>query len=129
MNDTQTVVDEFGSHTTDTGSPEVQVALLTERINHLTEHLKVNKKDHPKKRQVGKIGVLGLGYQMDALLVQANYGLYDIDGEGEFDGYGLVMNYDLGGGAVVMVGYGNGDLESGNGNGSETWSAGVGLSF
>jgi outer membrane protein OmpU len=72
---------------------------------------------------------VGLGYQMDALLVQANYGLYDIDGLDEIDGYGLVMNYDLGGGAVVMVGYGNGDLESGNGNGSETWSAGVGLSF
>ena len=50
MNDTQTVVDEFGSHVTDTGSPEVQVALLTERINHLTEHLKVNKKDHHSRR-------------------------------------------------------------------------------
>ena len=58
MNDTQTVVDEFGSHATDTGSPEVQVALLTERINHLTEHLKVNKKDHHSRRgllmKVGK---------------------------------------------------------------------------
>ena len=34
----------------DTGSPEVQVALLTERINHLTEHLKVHKKDHHSRR-------------------------------------------------------------------------------
>ena len=34
----------------DTGSPEVQVALLTERISHLTEHLKVNKKDHHSRR-------------------------------------------------------------------------------
>ena len=50
MHDTQTVVDEFGTHATDTGSPEVQVALLTERINHLTEHLKVNKKDHHSRR-------------------------------------------------------------------------------
>ena len=50
MNDSQVVVDEFGSHATDTGSPEVQVALLTERINHLTEHLKVNKKDHHSRR-------------------------------------------------------------------------------
>ena len=50
MNDTQTVVDDFGTHATDTGSPEVQVALLTERINHLTEHLKVNKKDHHSRR-------------------------------------------------------------------------------
>ncbi|NIT96004.1 MAG: 30S ribosomal protein S15, partial [Actinobacteria bacterium] len=41
MQDTKTIIDEFGTHATDTGSPEVQVALLTERINHLTEHLKV----------------------------------------------------------------------------------------
>ena len=50
MNDTQSVVNEFGTHATDTGSPEVQVALLTERINHLTEHLKVHKKDHHSRR-------------------------------------------------------------------------------
>ena len=50
MNDTQTVVDDYGTHATDTGSPEVQVALLTERINHLTEHLKVHKKDHHSRR-------------------------------------------------------------------------------
>ena len=37
-------------HDADTGSPEVQVALLTERINHLTEHLKVHKKDHHSRR-------------------------------------------------------------------------------
>ena len=58
VNDTQTVVDEFGTHATDTGSPEVQVALLTERINYLTEHLKVNKKDNASRRgllmRVGK---------------------------------------------------------------------------
>ncbi|KAA3641255.1 MAG: 30S ribosomal protein S15 [Armatimonadetes bacterium] len=50
MNDTQTVVDEHGTHATDTGSPEVQVALLTQRINHLTEHLKIHKKDHHSRR-------------------------------------------------------------------------------
>lgn len=50
MDDTQTVVDEYGTHATDTGSPEVQVALLTERINHLTEHLKSNNKDHHSRR-------------------------------------------------------------------------------
>ncbi len=50
MNDTQTVVDEYGTHDKDTGSPEVQVALLTERINHLTEHLKVHTKDHHSRR-------------------------------------------------------------------------------
>ncbi len=37
-------------HESDTGSPEVQIALLTERINHLTEHLKVHKKDHHSRR-------------------------------------------------------------------------------
>jgi small subunit ribosomal protein S15 len=37
-------------HDTDTGSPEVQVALLTDRINHLTEHLRVHKKDHHSRR-------------------------------------------------------------------------------
>lgn len=36
----------YGSSETDTGSPEAQIALFTERINHLTEHLKSNKKDH-----------------------------------------------------------------------------------
>jgi small subunit ribosomal protein S15 len=50
MNDTQTIVAEHGKHATDTGSPEVQVALLTDRINHLTEHLKVHKKDHHSRR-------------------------------------------------------------------------------
>ena len=50
MNDTQSVVDEYGTHAKDTGSTEVQVALLTERINHLTEHLKVHKKDHHSRR-------------------------------------------------------------------------------
>jgi small subunit ribosomal protein S15 len=50
VDDTQTVVDDYGTHATDTGSPEVQVALLTQRINHLTEHLKSNDKDHHGRR-------------------------------------------------------------------------------
>ena len=41
---------KFRKHDTDTGSPEVQIALLTDRINHLTEHLKVHKKDHHSRR-------------------------------------------------------------------------------
>ena len=52
-------------HETDTGSPEVQIAILTERINHLTEHLKVNAHDHHSRRgllqMVGKRQNL-LGY-------------------------------------------------------------------
>lgn len=40
----------YGLHEGDTGSPEVQIAILTERINHLTEHLKVHKNDHHSRR-------------------------------------------------------------------------------
>jgi len=50
MKDTRTIIEEFGTHAADTGSPEVQVALLTERINHLTEHLKDHDKDHHGRR-------------------------------------------------------------------------------
>jgi small subunit ribosomal protein S15 len=50
VKDTTTIVGEYGTHETDTGSPEVQVALLTERINHLTDHLRVHKKDHHSRR-------------------------------------------------------------------------------
>ena len=41
---------DFGTHDGDTGSPEVQVALLTERITHVTDHLKVHKKDFTTRR-------------------------------------------------------------------------------
>jgi small subunit ribosomal protein S15 len=46
----QEIMTTYAVHEGDTGSPEVQVALLTERINHLTEHLKVHKKDHHSRR-------------------------------------------------------------------------------
>ena len=48
--DKSSIIAEYGRHEGDTGSPEVQVALLTARINHLNEHLKLNKKDHPSRR-------------------------------------------------------------------------------
>lgn len=44
------IITKFGRKEGDTGSPEVQIALLTARINHLTEHLKINKKDHHSRR-------------------------------------------------------------------------------
>jgi small subunit ribosomal protein S15 len=50
MKDTKTIIEEYGQHDSDTGSPEVQVALLTERINHLTDHLRDHKKDHHGRR-------------------------------------------------------------------------------
>lgn len=43
-------ISEFKTHEKDTGSADVQIALLTERINHLTEHLQTNKKDHSSRR-------------------------------------------------------------------------------
>jgi small subunit ribosomal protein S15 len=50
MPDKTATIEKHRLHETDTGSPEVQVAILTERINHLTEHLKVHKKDHHSRR-------------------------------------------------------------------------------
>ena len=50
MKTTQEIVAEFGVHDSDTGSPEVQVALLTGRISHLTEHLREHKHDHHSRR-------------------------------------------------------------------------------
>lgn len=50
MPDTTATITEHRLHETDTGSPEVQVALLTARINELTTHLKVHKKDHHSRR-------------------------------------------------------------------------------
>jgi small subunit ribosomal protein S15 len=44
------LVDTYRTHDTDTGSPEVQIALLSERINYLTEHFKVHAKDHHSRR-------------------------------------------------------------------------------
>ena len=46
----QEIIKEFGRHEGDTGSPEVQIALLTERINSLTAHLRTHKKDHHSRR-------------------------------------------------------------------------------
>lgn len=51
----QQIISTNKLHESDTGSPEVQVALLTERINHLTEHLKTHKKDHHSRRGLLKM--------------------------------------------------------------------------
>lgn len=58
----QEVIGEYRTHGNDTGSPEVQIAVLSERIKHLTEHLKGHPKDHASRRgllmMVGKRGAL-----------------------------------------------------------------------
>ncbi len=51
----QQIINEYATHEGDTGSPEVQVALLTYRINHLNEHLKTHKKDHHSRRGLLKM--------------------------------------------------------------------------
>ncbi|MCX7883928.1 MAG: 30S ribosomal protein S15 [Caloramator sp.] len=51
----QELIKKFERHEGDTGSPEVQIAILTERINHLTEHLKQHKKDHHSRRGLLKM--------------------------------------------------------------------------
>jgi small subunit ribosomal protein S15 len=43
-------IERFRTHESDTGSPEVQIAILTDRINHLTEHFKIHQKDHHGRR-------------------------------------------------------------------------------
>jgi small subunit ribosomal protein S15 len=49
------IIKSFQVHENDTGSPEVQIAILTERINYLNEHLKANKKDHHSRRGLLKM--------------------------------------------------------------------------
>jgi small subunit ribosomal protein S15 len=49
------VIEDFKTHETDTGSPEVQIALLSERISYLTEHFKTHKKDHHSRRGLLKL--------------------------------------------------------------------------
>jgi len=78
---------------------------------------------------------IGLGYTMNALTVSANYGQYD-EGSNSQDGYGFAVNYDLGGGAVVMAGYGKSECGAAPVYAScvantspDTWSLGLGLSF
>jgi len=49
------VINAYKTHEGDTGSPEVQIAILTQRINHLNEHLKIHKKDHHSRRGLLKM--------------------------------------------------------------------------
>jgi len=50
-----TIIDSYRTHDADTGSPEVQVAILSDRINYLTEHFKVHAKDHHSRRGLLKL--------------------------------------------------------------------------
>ncbi len=77
------IIAKYGRKEGDTGSPEVQIALLTERINHLNEHLKVNKKDNHSRRGLLK-------------MVGARRGLLDYLKKTDLDGYRkLIADLDL----------------------------------
>ena len=62
------VITENAKHEGDTGSPEVQIAILTKRINDLTEHLKIHKKDHHSRRGLLKM----VGHRRNLLNYLAN---------------------------------------------------------
>ena len=59
----QTIIGEYKIHDSDTGSPEVQIAILSERISYLTDHFKIHKQDHHSRR-----GLLKLVSQRRSLL-------------------------------------------------------------
>ena len=67
-------ITKYARHEGDTGSPEVQVALLTERINHLTEHFKTHAKDHHSRR--GLLKLVGARRRMLEYLKKTNLESY-----------------------------------------------------
>lgn len=68
------VIDQYKTHEGDTGSPEVQIALLTARINELTEHLKVHKKDHHSRR--GLLKMVGQRRSLERYLLSVSVDRY-----------------------------------------------------
>lgn len=66
----QEIINNFQVHGTDTGSTDVQIAMLTERINRLSEHLQANKKDHSSRR--GLLKLIGHRKRLLAYLQQEN---------------------------------------------------------
>ena len=70
----QEIINEYKRHEGDTGSPEVQVALLTERITYLTDHFKTHKKDHHSRR--GLLKMVGQRRRLLDYLVNQDVGRY-----------------------------------------------------
>ena len=70
----QQIIDEYKTHEGDTGSPEVQIAVLTYRINTLTEHLKTNKHDHHSRR--GLLKMVGHRRNLRAYLTKKDINRY-----------------------------------------------------
>ncbi len=70
----QKIMGEFARHQSDTGSPEVQIALLTQRINQLTEHLRANKHDESSRR--GLLKLVGQRRRLLAYICRKDYERY-----------------------------------------------------
>jgi len=70
----QEIMEEFGRHENDTGSPEVQVALLTERISYLTDHLRANTHDESSRR--GLLKMVGRRRRLLSYLRRKDYQRY-----------------------------------------------------
>jgi len=70
----QNIIEEYRSHDSDTGSPEVQIAILTQRINELAEHLRAHKKDHASRR--GLLKMVGRRNSLLKYLSGSNYERY-----------------------------------------------------
>lgn len=70
----QEIINEYKRHEGDTGSPEVQVALLTERITYLTDHFKTHKKDHHSRR--GLLKMVGQRRRLLDYLINQDIGRY-----------------------------------------------------
>jgi small subunit ribosomal protein S15 len=68
------VIGNFQTHATDTGSPEVQIALLTERINQIVDHLRTHKHDHATRR--GLLKLVGRRRRLLAYLNKTNHASY-----------------------------------------------------
>jgi small subunit ribosomal protein S15 len=72
--DKDDIIQQYATHTGDTGSPEVQIALLTERINHLIDHLKMHNHDHHSRR--GLLKLVGRRRRLLAYLSQKDVERY-----------------------------------------------------
>ena len=70
----QTLISDYQVHETDTGSADVQVAMLSDRINQLTTHLKANKKDHASRR--GLLKMIGRRKRLLAYIQKQDYSRY-----------------------------------------------------
>ncbi len=68
------IIDDYKRHDSDTGSPEVQIAIISERIKYLTEHFKVHKKDHHSRR--GLLKLVGKRRRLLDYLIKKDIGRY-----------------------------------------------------